>query len=83
MRIPNENASPGGWCASPIVNEQWSKTKSKSRNLCSGRISVEIQSEKPLQLIQQRLLTASDLRCLDHTSKDVLRELCLVACYKR
>ena len=83
MRIPNQNGTQGGWCAPPIMNEQRSKSKNNSCNLYSGRISVEIQSEKLLQLIQQRLLTASDLRCLDHASKGVLRELCLVACYKR
>lgn len=83
MRIPSQNGTQSGWCAPPLVKEQRSKAKRKPCNLQSGRVSVEIQSEKLLQLIQQRLLTASDLRCLDHTSKGVLRELCLVACYKR
>jgi hypothetical protein len=46
------------------------------------RVSVEIQSEKLLQLIQQRVVAASDLRCLDYASKAILRELCLSACLK-
>ena len=45
-------------------------------------VSIEIRPDKLLQLIEQRVLTASDLRYHDYASKSVIRKLCLAACLK-
>ena len=45
-------------------------------------VSIKIRADKLLQLIEQRVLTASDLRCHDYASKSVIRKLCLFACLK-
>lgn len=45
-------------------------------------VSIKIRPDKLLRLIEQRVLTASDLRCHDYASKSVIRKLCLLACLK-
>ena len=45
-------------------------------------VSIKIRPDKLLQLIEQRVLTASDLRYHDYASKSVIRKLCLAACLK-
>ena len=45
-------------------------------------VSIRIRPDKLLQLIEQRVLTASDLKCYDYASKSVIRKLCLLACLK-
>ena len=45
-------------------------------------VSIKIRPDKLLQLIEQRVITASDLRCQDYASKRVIRKLCLAACLK-
>ena len=45
-------------------------------------VSIQIRPDKLLQLIEQRVLTASDLKCYDYASKSVIRKLCLSACLK-
>ena len=45
-------------------------------------VSIRIRPDKLLQLIEERVLTASDLRCHDYASKSVIRKLCLAACLK-
>ena len=45
-------------------------------------VSIKIRPDKLLQLIEQRVLTASDLRCHDYASRSVIRKLCLAACLK-
>lgn len=45
-------------------------------------VSIKIRPDKLLQLIEQRVLTASDLKCHDYASKSVIRKLCLSACLK-
>ena len=45
-------------------------------------VSIKIRPDKLLQLIEQRVLTASDLKCQDYASKRVIRRLCLAACLK-
>ena len=45
-------------------------------------VSIQIRPDKLLQLIEQRVLTASDLKCYDYASKSVIRKLCLLACLK-
>ena len=45
-------------------------------------VSIRIRPDKLLQLIEQRVLTASDLKCYDYASKSVIRKLCLSACLK-
>tara|TARA_Y100001934_G_scaffold128538_1_gene156092 strand:- start:799 stop:1050 length:252 start_codon:yes stop_codon:yes gene_type:complete len=45
-------------------------------------VSIKIRPDKLLQLIEQRALTASDLRFHDYASKSVIRKLCLAACLK-
>ena len=45
-------------------------------------VSIKIRADKLLQLIEQRVLTASDLKCYDYASKSVIRKLCLLACLK-
>ena len=45
-------------------------------------VSIRIRPDKLLQLIEERVLTASDLRCHDYASKRVIRKLCLAACLK-
>jgi hypothetical protein len=84
MRIPEDMIFHGGLPGptATIGRENPTREISKS-SLGQQRVSVEIQSEKLLQLIQQRVLAASDLRCLDHASKAILRELCLSACLKQ
>ncbi|MBP81387.1 MAG: hypothetical protein CL395_05375 [Acidiferrobacteraceae bacterium] len=52
----------------------------RQNNTSQVRIKVEIAPEKLLELIRNRVLSASDLRCLDYKSKNALRELCLWAC---
>ncbi len=83
MRIPENTIFHGGLpgATTTIGHENPTREISES-SLGQRRVSVEIQSEKLLQLIQQRVLAASDLRCLDHASKAILRELCLSACLK-
>ena len=46
-------------------------------------VSIKIRADKLLQLIEQRVLTASDLKCYDYASKSVIRKLCLLACLKQ
>ncbi len=48
----------------------------------TGLVSIKIRPDKLLQLIEQRVLTASDLKCHDYASKSVIRKLCLSACLK-
>ena len=48
----------------------------------TGLVSIKIRADKLLQLIEQRVLTASDLKCYDYASKSVIRKLCLLACLK-
>ena len=45
-------------------------------------VSIKIRPDKLLHLIEQRVLTASDLKCHDYASKSVIRKLCLSACLK-
>ena len=45
-------------------------------------VSIKIRPDKLLQLIEQRVLTASDLKFHDYASKSVIRKLCLSACLK-
>ena len=45
-------------------------------------VSIKIRADKLLQLIEQRVLTASDLKYYDYASKSVIRKLCLLACLK-
>ena len=45
-------------------------------------VSIRIRPDKLLQLIEQRVLTASDLKCHDYASKSVIQKLCLLACLK-
>ena len=84
MRIPEDTIFHGGLPGPTATIGRENPTREFSES-ASGqrRVSIEIPSEKLLQLIQQRVLAASDLRCLDHTSKAILRELCLSACLKQ
>ena len=83
MRIPEDMIFHGGLPGPTATIGRENPTREISESaLGQQRVSVEIQSEKLLQLIQQRVLAASDLRCLDYASKAVLRELCLSACLK-
>mgnify|MGYP001477844745 CR=1 FL=1 len=85
MRIPNDTIFRGN-LPSPAatIGHETPSVEIAESALGQGqrRVSVEIQSEKLLQLIQQRALAASDVRCLDYASKAILRELCLSACLK-
>ena len=84
MRIPEDMIFHGGLPGATTTIGRENPTREISESsLGQQRVSVEIQSEKLLQLIQQRVLAASDLRCLDHASKAILRELCLSACLKQ
>jgi hypothetical protein len=84
MRIPEDMIFHGGLPGPTATIGRENPTREISESsLGRQRVSVEIQSEKLLQLIQQRVLAASDLRCLDHASKAILRELCLSACLKQ
>ena len=84
MRIPEDTIFHGGLPGPTATIGRENPTREFSES-ASGqrRVSIEIPSEKLLQLIQQRVLAASDLRCLDHASKAILRELCLSACLKQ
>jgi len=83
MRIPEDTIFHGRLPApSATIGHENPTRETFGSSLGQRRVSIEIQSEKLLQLIQQRVLSASDLRCLDYASKAVLRELCLSACLK-
>ena len=83
MRIPEDTIFHGRLPApSTTIGHENPTRENFESSLGQRRVSIEIQSEKLLQLIQQRVLSASDLRCLDYASKAVLRELCLSACLK-
>ena len=43
-------------------------------------LCIEISSEKINMLLKQRLICASDIRCLDRSSKQCLQNLCLKTC---
>ena len=83
MRIPEDTIFHGGLPGpTATIGRENSTREISERASGQRRVSIEIPSEKLLQLIQQRVLSASDLRCLDYASKAVLRELCLSACLK-
>ena len=83
MRIAEDTIFHGSLPApSAAIGRETATAEISESSIGARHVSVQIQSEKLLQLIQQRVLSASDLRCLDYASKAVLRELCLSACLK-
>jgi len=43
----------------------------------SQTLRFEIDADKLLALFSQQLLCAADIRCLDHSSKSCLQNICL------
>lgn len=59
------------------------KTRKKRLTINSetpDALCIEISSEKINMLLEQRLICAADIRCLDDSSKLCLKKLCLKTC---
>lgn len=46
----------------------------------SGKVRIEIDGHRLLNIIRRHTLSASDIRCLDLESKQEIQHLCLLAC---
>jgi hypothetical protein len=64
--------------ANDLENEIKGKAEDSRKNF--NTLHIEISSEKINDLLKQNKICAADIRCLDVSSKQCLKQLCLKTC---